>query len=776
MKSEKGNKHHPIFTWHIQIKGQVQGVGFRPYVFRMAQQHNLTGWVTNTPDGVHVEINATEKKSSIFLEKLIKKAPPLAQITSHSIHQKRFETSEKFQILQSHTAAEPNILLTPDFASCRECIEEVQAEQNRRKGYPFITCTNCGPRFSIIRSLPYDRQSTAMDTFQMCSACVEEYHDPLNRRYFSQTNSCPECSIQLCLFDSQRQEITHDPDIAIQLVVQAWQAGKIVAIKGIGGYLLTCDANNKATLQELRRKKHRPTKPFALMYPDLNQLEKLLVLSEIERKALESPVAPIVLLAVKKEENRGIVKEEIAPGLDQLGVMLPYAPLYHLLLQQFNKPIVATSGNIHNSPIQFEDDKALPALSQIADLILAHSRDIVVPQDDSVLTYTPLHQQRIILRRSRGMAPTYINPTLELPNQTVLATGAMLKSTFTLLHQGNIFISQYLGDLEQFDAQQNYQHTIQHFLTILSTQPAVILTDKHPQHVSRLYAEKLAKDLHVPLLEIQHHVAHFGAVLGENNLVHTKEAVLGVIWDGTGYGDDGQIWGGEFFSYENYRFSRSSHFDYFDFMLGDKMPKEPRIAALAACRDIKEAEAYLKDKFTPAEWQLYSKMLQKGSGLKTSSVGRIFDAVASLLGLPDLQTYEGEAAMQLEAMAWLYFKENNMYISECYFFESTCDAGIPTTALMRGVVLDLQEGKSKSFIAAKFHFSLMKLVRMVAKDRKIKKIAFSGGVFQNSLLVDLMHHYLKDEFDLFFHQELSPNDENVSFGQLICYGILNMKQ
>lgn len=760
-------------TWHIHIKGQVQGVGFRPFVFRLANKYGFKGSVNNTTDGVHIEVNATVDLVTNFYDDLLKEAPPLAKITHHSISKIEAKTFKHFQIIHSETRAEANLLLTPDFALCADCRTELYDVTNPRNGYAFITCTHCGPRFSIVNQLPYDRGNTQMDAFQMCSNCTSEYENPGDRRYYSQTTSCPNCAVELSLLPDKSDQTAKDQKQLLELVIRYWQAGKIVAIKGIGGYLLTCDAGNETTVATLRKRKHRPTKPFALMYPNIESLRKF-NLNKRTIQELSNQVSPIVLLDLKES----IAKEfaEVAPGLLQVGVMLPYTPLYDLLLQQFGKPIVATSGNISQSPIVFQDKKAVTALADIADLILSNNRKITVPQDDSVIKFSPFAGQRIVLRRSRGLAPTYIKPDLDWPKQSIIATGAMLKSTFSFLHQDNTYISPYLGDLASFDTQQNYQHTLEHFLSLFKTQAEVILCDKHPAYPSTQYGEKLSKALQIPIHAIQHHIAHFGAVLGENNLIHSEKPVLGVIWDGTGLGDDGQIWGGEFFKYEKYDFLRCYHFDYFDAILGDKMPKEPRISALAACWDVMGAEDFLKPKFSNTEWRVYSHLLEKKTTLQTSSVGRIFDAVASLLGIMDQQTYEGEAAMQLEAMALQYFKVNGLNFPSSYFMEGAHYYRIPTQSLMTNILMDLQKGKPKDFIAAKFHFSLMKIIKIVANNLKIDKIAFSGGVFQNGLLVDLIQYHLKNDFELFFHQQLSPNDENISFGQLVCFQIEQFKK
>ncbi len=761
-----------ITTWHIHIQGQVQGVGFRPFVYKLAKENQLTGWVNNAVDGVHVEVNASKKAALEFYRDLMQNAPRLSIITEHCFFQTEQKFFENFQIVSSESQGQANLLLTPDFAICANCREELY--DSRRSNYPFITCTNCGPRYSIIRQLPYDRERSTMAGFKMCPLCAREYQNPSDRRYYSQTNSCPDCSIHLTLWQVLQNgkvgKISSEPETVLEQTVKAWQKGKITAIKGIGGYLLCCDASNPNAIQLLRQRKHRPTKPFAVMYPDLESLAGDVQLKEMERLELRSSVSPIVLLEWRKETQSSVCKNAIAPGLKRLGAMLPYAPLFDLLLQEFGKPIVATSGNVSNSPIVFEDENALNELNRVADLILTNDREIVVPQDDSVVQFSLQSSQRIIIRRSRGIAPTYINAALDMPKQTILAAGAMLKSSFTFLHNQNVFISQYLGDLEHFDTQENYRHTAEHFFQLFGAMPEVILADKHPHYFSSQFGEMLATELGIPLHKIQHHIAHFGAVLGENNLVASKEAVLGVIWDGTGLGDDGQIWGGEFFKYEQYEFQHCCHFEYFDFILGDKMPKEPRISALTATWGIEGATALLKDKFSEMEWRIYNQLLQKGSPLKTSSVGRLFDAVASLLGLKDKVSFEGEAAMLLENLAQQFFQKQSLDFSDSYYQEADF-RGLSTKFLMERIIRDLNGGLPKDLIAARFHLSLVHLIKIIANDLNIKKIAFSGGVFQNSLLIDLIALHLGSEFDLYFHQQLSPNDENVSFGQLICYTI-----
>ena len=754
----------------------MQGVGFRPYVYKMAQEFQLSGWVKNTLDGLHVEFNASEEKARAFRNFLIENAPSLSVISDHHLYEVERKDYNTFEILHSTSSGPADLLLSPDFATCPECKRELNQNQNRRYSYAFTTCTLCGPRYSISKQLPYDRETTSMDKFPMCPNCKKEYNDPNDRRYYSQTNSCPNCRIELELFDSQKRKLAFNQDQILDRVVTLWNQGKIVAIKGIGGYLLTCDATNSEAVLELRKRKHRPTKPFALMFPNSDALRNMVDIDAEELKELESPTSPIVLLKCKQSNASSVDLNVVAPGLDQIGALLPYTLLYELLLQKFEKAIIATSGNITNSPIIYQDEKALEELLGIADYVLSNNRDIVIPQDDSVVKYSYQSKERTVIRRSRGIAPSYINNALNFPKETLLATGADLKNTLALLHNGNCFISQYLGDLDSFDTQQSYKNTLDHLVQLFDAQPEVILSDLHPNYYSSNLAERLGTQLSAPIVKIQHHIAHFAAVLGENNLINTSEKILGVIWDGTGFGEDGQIWGGEFFTFQNYDFVRHTHFEYFPFILGDKMPKEPRISALAICNHIPASQKLLRDKFTNEEWHIYQTLLKKDNTLKSSSLGRIFDAVASLLGLIDHSSYEGEAALLLERQAQEYVDRHGMNALHSYTFFNNNEQQISIQNLMEGILMDLENEVDKSQIATNFHYTLIQIIQKIAEDLSVRQIAFSGGVFQNSLLVDMIHHFFDKDLKLYFHKQLSPNDENISFGQLMYYISQEKKQ
>lgn len=754
-------------TFHIHIRGQVQGVGFRPYVFRLAEQFKLKGWVNNAPDGVHVVFNANAEKAMQFYAHLLREAPVLSRVVAHKMREIAPQDFSSFQIISSDEQTEANLLLTPDFALCEDCRRELYEPSDRRWQYPFITCTNCGPRFSIVQKLPYDRERTTMKDFMMCPDCRAEYEEVRDRRYFSQTNSCPACGISLQLYDVNGNVLANPLKTAVQLL----QKGKIIAVKSIGGYLLMCDATSAEAIQRLRERKHRPAKPLALLYPDVKTLEYDVELRESEIELLQSPAAPIVLLHLKDHISSGIQTELIAPGLRQIGAMLPYTPLFELIMSAAGKPLVATSGNISGSPVIFQDDKAMEELSKIADFILANNREIVLPQDDSVVRISSRGQQPIVIRRSRGLAPSLLNETIaqRFSDQTpaVLAMGADLKSTFAMSHRSNVYVSQFLGDLDSFESQQSFEQTLQYFLQLLDNQPKSVIIDKHPAYFSTQLGERLAAEWAAPVSKVQHHKAHALAVLGENNLLDSEEPVLNVIWDGTGYGDDGQVWGGEFFLYQHHEFSRAYYFDYFPFILGDKMPREPRISALCLTHGLLGQADFSASKFTKTEWNLYHKMLGQHDGLQTSSVGRLFDGVASLLGLADKVSYEGEAAMQLEALAKSWFRQNGLKIKEDHIMESEFHDVIPVKKLIQQLLQDLQKNKPKDYISAKFHMYLIGFVENVAQRTGCRKLAFSGGVFQNELLVDLLIHYLQGRYDLYFHRQLSPNDESVSFGQLI---------
>lgn len=753
-----------LSTRHIRITGLVQGVGFRPFIFRVAKSHGLTGWVRNDLEGVDIVVSGSENDLDLFYRTILDEAPSISHISGSSVQTLDYQAYDSFAIKHGSHDGNQKLHFTPDFATCPACTRDLRNTSDRRHDYAFVTCSSCGPRYSIMHNVPFEREYTAMGEFTMCDSCLEEYQESADRRFHAQTISCPACGMKLVLFDSNRKDLSLDEKSIIAFITDAWKEGKIVAIKGIGGYLLTCSADHVGAIKSLRSKKHRPDKPFALMYPGLEAMDDF-QLSKKEQRALESLSAPILLMG--KLGNK--ITTGICDGLTDVGVMIPYAPLFRILLDRYGAPIVATSGNVSNDPIVYQDNYALDKLTDIADYVLVHNRRIVVPQDDSVIKLSSLHGHKVILRRSRGMAPSYFNKQLELPPQHALAMGADMKSTCAFNHEGRIYISQYLGDLENYNTQVNYNHVLDHLSKLLRFRPEVILTDAHPNYVSSSIGEKRADELHLRVIKVQHHIAHFSALLGEHNLIDSDERILGVIWDGTGWGDDHTIWGSELFIYNDHNFGRRSHLKYFSHIAGDKMTNEPRISALAISSNSGKY-SFLKNKFSDVEWRTYNRLLEKESNLKTSSMGRLFDAVASVLGICDVQTYEGQAAALLQVKAEEFIRKCDYNFIDTYW-TAEWQEGISATELIREVIVDIQDDIDVGRIAAKFHITLVDWIGYVAKSENIRKVGLSGGVFQNTLLVDLIIAKLGGEFDLLFHKDLSPNDENISFGQLIYASI-----
>ncbi|MEO5673762.1 MAG: carbamoyltransferase HypF [Chitinophagales bacterium] len=753
-------------TFHLHISGRVQGVGFRPHVYKCATEKNISGCVSNEADGVHVFFNCTFQKQADDFVKLIMAGAPSRSIIQHwHLTETTPQPFSQFSIQMKENNASPDLLISPDFAMCPQCRDEFHDTKNRRYQYPFITCTLCGPRYSIMRQLPYERHLTTMQKFTQCPECRSEYDDVNDRRYFSQTNSCATCGIQLSWHSNNNGEVLSDPKQILPKLLQAFTEGKIVAIKGVGGFLLMCDAVNEKAIQTLRERKHRPQKPFAVLFSDVEKLRQYVPAKDVAINALLSEASPIVLMQANQKCFDELDMNGIAPGLSSIGVMIPYAPLLEWISSSWKNPLIATSGNLSGSCIVFQSEKK-EQLFQVADFILDHNRDIVIPQDDSVIRFAEESNQKIFIRRSRGFAPATIIETEFKSSETIFAAGVMLKSAFAILHNNQIHLSQYLGDLESYDAQQNYLHTLNHFEQLLNAKPKNVLADLHPDYPSTKIAEKFSAQLKVPLKKIQHHEAHFAAILGEHNLFDSNEKILGVIWDGTGLGSDGNIWGGEFFIYQNGSMQRIHYLEPFTNLAGDKMAKEPRIAALAISNGITGALSILKSKFSDSEWAYYQKAMAQ-PGLQNSSGGRYFDGVAGLLNLVNSNSYEGEGGLLLEQQAYKYLLENNFKTPAHYFEEGLSGPVIPMKHLISRVITDIDSGKSTAEIAAKFHLSLAAIIHKVGKKSGVRNIAFSGGVFQNALLIDSIILRMGKKFQLYFHKQMPPNDECIAFGQLM---------
>jgi hydrogenase maturation protein HypF len=746
---------------HIHIEGLVQGVGFRPFVFKLASWLGLKGTVCNGVDGVHIKAGGDAQQIEMLLYLLKDDAPKESVITSFTCKDIVPLKAEDFQIVESKTKGTPNLLITPDLGLCDNCRTDITAIKNKRYNYPFTTCTHCGPRYSIMKSLPYDRHTTSMESFEMCAVCETEYHDPYNRRHFSQTNSCPDCTIHMKLVDRNGNILATQWQEVLPVLINHLHEGNIAAVKGIGGYLLMTDATNKEAVRKLRTRKHRPAKPFALMYLNTQMLQGDAEISDEEIKAFESIQSPIVLVKTKEFPASGICADEIAPGLKHIGAMRPYTAMFELLMREWKKPIIATSGNVSGSPIVYEDDEALKSLNDIADVFLMHDRAIQISEDDSVMRFANKHQ--LMIRRSRGYAPTYFNTSFTPDNSCVLALGADMKSAFALQANGRIYVSQYLGDLETYESQQFFKHTLEHMLSLLRVQPQQILTDAHPDYYATQLGHALATLWSVPVEKVHHHQAHAWSVLAENKLLQKDEPVLCVVWDGTGYGQDKQIWGGEFFIHHHNTMKRSGHLSYTPVWNGDAMAREPRLSALYMCKDLPEVEL-LKGKFTDTEWNYYSKLIQSKETLHTSSMGRLFDAMSSILNLCNHNTFEGEAAMLLEAAAREGVCEERYEVSWNYHT-------LEIAPLLNQVWNDMKANVPAKQIAYKFHAFLAEAIYYFASHHHTKDVALSGGVFQNALLVEMIEQRLHGHYHLHLHKELSPNDENISVGQLAYYHI-----
>ena len=760
--------------WSIYIEGQVQGVGFRPMVAKIATGLKLAGKVYNTSKGVQIDLRCALKQRDEFLNQLHLNLPKQAFVSQFHIEQSYFNDGfpKNFQIEASKDGDKISAFISPDFGICSSCQAELLDQGNKRFLYPFISCTQCGPRYSILEGIPYDRERSAMKAYAMCSSCLEEYQDPNDHRFHSQTNSCPDCSITLNFFPDNHNYSAH-PGEFVEKAAALIQAGKILAIKATGGFLLLADATNSDTVSLLRKRKKRPKKPLALMVPDRKVLAEFFTFSSQELEELSTFSRPILLCKLKENSGLQDTKELIAPGLSLLGVCLPADPLMFLITRAIGKPLIATSGNLHKAPIQFRNTEAVENLYGLADAVLCHNRAIHFPQDDSVVRLTGKYGQKIILRRSRGLAPTFWNKAKLRTESPILALGADLKSTFALWDEYNVNVSQYIGNLDSYDSQERFRETLDKFLKMMAIEPRHVLVDRHPHYHSRQFSHRFPS---ASVTEVPHHEAHFAALLWEHAVLYSDEPILGVVWDGLGFGTDEALWGSEFFVFRSGEFDRIFSFDYFDYILGDKMSKEPRIAALALCYQAGQLPASLKNKFTEKEWSLYTKMLEKGNHAKTSSMGRVFDAMASILDLTDFNSFEGEGAMLLEKIAQSFFDTYGHESVTSYELKEMKNNSFSFAPVIRQVLEDKRNGIPAGLISVKFHRSLVAIIAEVIQGSGCLKVGFSGGVFQNAFLVDLLFECLGSKYQLLFHEQLSPNDENISLGQMAWFHIKNQFQ
>lgn len=746
------------------INGIVQGVGFRPFIFRVAHDLGLSGWVRNTPAGIEIEIQGTKSGLAAFDRALVSDLPPLAMITSHAREDIPLTDDSSFSILAS-SSGEPAIQIAPDSGVCPDCLAELFDPDNRRYRYPFITCTNCGPRYSIITGIPYDRPKTTMAAFPLCPDCRQEYHDPAKRRFHAQPIACPVCGPQVQLHDPTGKTISRADSAVIQSI-RLLKEGAILAIKGIGGYHLAVDACNPEAVQRLRARKNRDEKPFAVMAANLATAQSLALLDPTEERLLASPESPIV---IARKRPGCPLAEMVAPANGWVGLLLPYAPLHHLLMRDNFQALVMTSGNISDEPVAFEDHDALRRLAGIADYFLTHDRPIHIRSDDSVMRV--FQEKPLFYRRARGYAPRAVR--LPFRSRSILAVGAELKSAVCLTNHDLAFLSQHIGDLQNDATYDSFGHTILHLSGILEIRPEVIACDLHPDYLSTRFAEQSG----LPLVRVQHHHAHLAACMAENCLEGT---LIGVILDGTGYGSDGTIWGGEFLvgGYGSYR--RAAHFRPVPLPGGDAAVREPWRMALAYLHEAIGTEAFTIDhpiikQLEGQQKRLFAQMLQRRiNSPLTSSCGRLFDAVAALLDLRQNVSYDGQAAIALEALAEKFAglgKEPDQAGNYPYAIAS--GAGplqLDFSPIFPRILADRDAGISSASIAAHFHrtiaTAIVEVCLRLRKSSGLERVVLSGGVFQNRLLSEMIYTSLTSHgFGVFTHRLVPPNDGGIALGQ-----------
>ena len=739
----------------ITIHGAVQGVGFRPFVYRLAMQLHLNGWVLNSSQGVFIEVEGRVNLLQTFLARLEKEKPPLAIIQSLECSFLDAEGYEGFEIRYSEQTGQKTALILPDIAICADCLREIFDPTNRRYRYPFTNCTNCGPRFSIIEELPYDRPHTSMRRFQQCPECETEYHDPLDRRFHAQPNACPKCGPHLELWDGQGNVLARE-DTALRRAAELIGQGKILALKGIGGFQLISSAQDEDIVRRLRERKRREGKPFALMYPSLDQVKRDCLVSNLEERLLGSPESPIALLT--RQVGSSAIAASVAPGNPSLGVMLPYTPLHHLLLTELGFPVIATSGNLANEPICIDENEALERLRGIADFFVVHDRPIVRHVDDSIARV--VCNREMVLRRARGYAPLPVRMNEAVPS--VLAVGAHLKNTVALSVGRDVFISQHIGDLETTAALAAFQRTVADLPRLYDAEPDLIACDLHPDYLSTKYAVRT----HAKVERVQHHWAHVLACMAENEL---EAPLLGVSWDGTGYGTDGTIWGGEFLLATEDSFQRVAHFGQFRLPGGEMAVREPRRTALALLHKI-WGENGFEDRhlapvaeFSKNELGLIQQMLAKGLNAPiTSSVGRLFDGVAALVGVRQQVTFEGQAAMELEALV-------DPGVTDLYPFElsNRVPQIIDWAPMIGEILIDLRRGAPVGSISAKFHNTLAEIIVAIGQQIVTPKIVLTGGCFQNRYLLEQSVQRLSQAgFKPYWHQRVPTNDGGIALGQV----------
>ncbi len=758
----------------LSIQGLLQGIGFRPFVYNLAHEIGLAGWVQNSPQGVSIEVEGTPEKIKEFLRRLSTESPPNTILHKQESVYLQPSGFENFQIRNSKNSGEQTTTISPDIATCPDCLKEIFDPSNRRYLYPFTNCSHCGPRFSIIESLPYDRQRTSMQNFAMCDTCLNEYNNPQDRRFHAQPNACPNCGPHLELWGTTCLSKNEE---ALDQTVKTLKEGSIVAIKGLGGFHLMVNACDDQAVLRLRRRKHREEKPFALMFPDLRSIKNTCDLSSLEEQALLSPEAPIVLLRRKLGTEAIEISSKVAPSSPYFGAMLPSNPLHHILMDRLGSPVVATSANISDETICTQEEEAFIRLHDIADFFLIHNRPIVRHVDDSIVREISGSVQ--ILRRARGYAPLPI--TLEEKPMPCIAVGGHLKNTVAVTQGNNIFMSQHIGDLGNVQATIAFEGTIQSLKKLYNIQSSPVACDFHPDYSSTQWAEKNHKDT----IPVQHHVAHVFSCMAEHDI---EGPLLGIAWDGTGYGLDGTVWGGEFFHLKSESIHRVACWQ--PFPLPGTVINEPRRSALGLLYAVLGKAVFDRPKllknFSGTELPILKSMLEnKINCTMTSSCGRLFDAVASIAGVRQINSYEGQTAIELENSVQEPFSEDHYPIdliedglalsdfkrSEHVpdYYDLNLKYQLRTTAMILELLNDISDKTDIGIIAVKFHNTLVESIVSVAKRIGEERVLLSGGCFQNKFLSERAIHRLHQEgFKPYWHQRIPPNDGGIALGQIFA--------
>ncbi len=787
--------------YKIVITGIVQGVGFRPFIYNLSTQLGLKGWVGNTDSDVIIEVEADNNQLIGFVELIRERAPALSKIESISYEKLPIEGFTDFTIKHSQINSKGNVFISPDVCTCDDCLEELKDRQDRRYMYPFINCTNCGPRFTIIKDIPYDRDKTTMNSFEMCNNCRQEYTTPSDRRYHAQPVSCHDCGPSLRIVaanDGLISNIQMTSNECIEYIAKVIKEGKIAAIKGIGGYHLACDALNGAAIETLRSRKHRDDKPFALMMRNLDVAAKYCKINEKEMQLLRSPASPIVLLERKAEMKLPAL---IAPLNRYLGVMLPYTPIHHILFEQegFPEIIVMTSGNLSSEPIFYKDQDAISGLDGIADAFLTNNREIYIRTDDSVTRV--FDNKEYPIRRSRGYVPKpikldvhkllNINESIDIPS--VLACGGELKNVFCLNKKNLFYLSHHIGDLENESTNNAFMSGVEHFKRLFDISPECIAYDLHPNYFSSQYALNQTEKNKIG---IQHHKAHIASCMAENQL---DGNVIGVSFDGTGFGEDGNIWGGEFFKGGYYGFERVGHLEYVMMPGSDSAVKHPWKMALGYLFNARLTDVVQESKANRCSENrlslsgisqydidfIINMLKRKLNCPQTSSMGRFFDAVSALLGIKTDISYEGQAAIELENYSVdknpepydieLCEINNPSRILTGSSNDSSSDTNISgfiakTSCIIKQIVKDIQDCQSIEYISSRFHCTIADIVlqgcEIIRNSNGINSVVLSGGVFQNMTLLKMSVDRLREHgFIVYTHSEVPANDGGIALGQ-----------